>query len=266
MMDLHNHLIPGVDDGAASVAEATAALRLMWKQGVGTVLVTPHVDGSLTASPARLERRMAEIDAGWELLREIAGVHFPELRLERGAELMLDTPAPDLSDPRVRLAGSRAVLVEFTGFMVPPNAGEALRQLVELGTLPVIAHPERYEAVQGSPHLVQEWVDLGCRLQVNCGSLLGRYGDAARLAAFALLREGCASYLASDYHGRGRLAIQECEGLLVRLGGAEQLSLLLDHNPHRLLSDEPPLPVPPLELRRSWWQRVRETFSRPEPR
>lgn len=260
MMDMHNHLIPGVDDGASSLAEATAALRVLWRQGVRTVLVTPHLDASVTVHPERLAQRMAELDAGWECLREVAQVTFPDLRLARGAELMLDTPAPDLADPRVRLGGSRSVLVEFSGFMVPPHAVEALHQLVVLGTRPVIAHPERYGAVQLDPAIVDGWIEAGCRLQVNCGSLLGRYGSAARRTSLELLRLGQASYLASDYHARGRLPIRECEDLLVGLGGSEQLSLLLDHNPHRLLSDEPPLPVPPLEMQRSWWERVRERF------
>lgn len=252
MIDLHSHLIPEVDDGASSIREAHAALAAMREQGVHGVVATPHLDGSLTRSPERLEARLAEIDAGWKrLLKAARGQEG--LRLERGVELMLDTPRPDLSDPRLRLGGTSFVLVEFAGFAVPPNAVEALRGLVEGGYRPVVAHPERYGAVQSQPQRVAPWIEAGCHLQVNAGSLLGRYGTAARTAALALLREGAVSYLASDHHARGRIALAEARERLRAMGASEQGALLLAINPERLLDDLPPVPV--AALRRGAWGR-----------
>jgi protein-tyrosine phosphatase len=265
MIDIHTHLIPGVDDGAATLGEAHAALAELARQEVHAAVATPHLDGSLTRQPERLQRRLAELDAGWtRLLR--AGERHPRLRLERGVELMLDTPDPDLSDPRLRLGGTSFVLVEFAGMTVPPGETEALRRLAERGWRPVVAHPERYPAVQRDPARVAAWREAGCHLQVNAGSLLGRYGNAARAAAFELLRRGAVSYLASDHHARGTPHLEAARERLRDLGGSEQGALLLAINPERLLNDEPPLEVPALPpglLRRmlpGWWGGRRSEF------
>src|SRR5690242_5303918 len=145
MIDFHNHVVPGVDDGAADLPQALAALAAFAAQGVDTVVATPHVSGAATLDPAALARTLARLDRGWEALRAAAAADFPALRLERGAEVMLDVPAPDLADPRLRLAGTPFVLVEFPFMAVPPHAGEALARLREAGWRPVLAHPERYQ-------------------------------------------------------------------------------------------------------------------------
>jgi protein-tyrosine phosphatase len=121
MIDLHCHLLPGVDDGAADLDQARAALRTMTEQGVRGVVVTPHLDGSATRSPERLEAQLQRVATGWEAFRALRDSEQPELRIDRGAEVMLDTPDPDLSDPRVRMAGTAFVLVEFPFLQVPPR-------------------------------------------------------------------------------------------------------------------------------------------------
>src|SRR5687768_15502280 len=98
MIDFHNHVIPGVDDGAADLSQALAALEAFAAQGVGTVVATPHVSGASTLDPPVLQRTLARIDRGWEELCAAAAGAAAAVRLERGAEVMLDVPAPDLSD------------------------------------------------------------------------------------------------------------------------------------------------------------------------
>ena len=156
MIDLHNHLIPGVDDGAADAAEARAGVEAMAAQGVLRLVCTPHVNGSLTRDPAALAARLAELDGGWEALRE-AVRGGPAVELARGAEVMLDTPEPDLSDPRLRLAGTRYVLVEFPYMNVPPNGQNALFDLAMRGWKPVLAHPERYVNARADLADAAEW-------------------------------------------------------------------------------------------------------------
>ena len=244
MIDFHNHLAPGVDDGAADLEQARAALAALSGQGVHTLVTTPHLQGSLTARPERLHARLAELDAGWERLRALAAAEFPALRLERGAEVMLDTLTPDLSDPRTRLAGTPFALVEFAHMAVPPNADQPLFHLERNGWTPVLAHPERY----GGPVLAQaeHWRTLGTHLQVNAGSLVGRYGSHAREVAWRLLELGWADYLSSDYHARGRLSLDAARDALTARGGERQAELLLETNSARLLAGDPPLEVPPL--------------------
>lgn len=256
MIDFHNHLMPGVDDGAADPAQALEGLGAMWADGVRTVVTTPHFRGSLTRNPEAFAARMAELDGAWSTLCALGAEHFPSLRLERGAEISLDAPELDLSDARVRLGGSPFALIEFQGFSIPPRAANAFFQLKRGGVVPILAHPERYPGMQGSADLVEEWRSVGCHLQVNAGSVLGRYGDSACQAAMGLLARGEVSFLCSDYHTRGRLWLRQARDRIAEMGGAEQAELLTVENPTRMLAGDPPLPVPPLRGKRGWWGKI----------
>lgn len=254
MIDFHNHLIPGVDDGAADAAQSAEALRAFHEQGVRTVVATPHVNGSATMDPGALAERLAELDEGWAVLEAEAA--SSGVRVLRGAEIMLDVPAPDLSDPRLRLAGTSAVLVEFPFMNVPPNALQALFELTMAGWTPVLAHPERYGNAARDLSDAAEWVRVGAALQVNGGSLLGRYGKPAQELAWGLVERGLAAYLSSDYHARGRCPVADCRAELERRGGEEQARLLMEENPRRMLDGKPPLRVPPLAGQRPLWKRI----------
>jgi protein-tyrosine phosphatase len=257
MIDFHNHLIPGVDDGAASLDESRAALEAYRAQGATAVVATPHLRATLADTPAELDGYLAEVDAAWGRLRELGAAEFPGLRLERGFEVMLDTPSPRLSDPRLRLAGTAFVLVEFPFMSVPPNAETTLFGLKVSGWTPVIAHPERYANADAAGRAAAGWKHVGALLQVNAGSILGKYGPEARDRAWTLLEQGLADFVCSDYHARGTLHLAACREALAAAGGEEQARLLTEENPARLLAGEQPLPVAPLRRRsRSVWSRL----------
>jgi protein-tyrosine phosphatase len=256
MIDFHSHLIPGVDDGATDLEQSLAAIRAMRADGVEALITTPHLSGSLLARPERVEA-LERIDTGWEELREMVAREMPEFRIHRGAEVALDAPAPDLSDPRVRLAGTSFALVEFPFMNVPPRSENAIYELRMKGWRPVIAHPERYSGVDPGLAAVEDWLRVGGLLQVNCASLLGRYGSKAERIAWGLLERGWVSHLASDYHARGRLSIADARAALLERGGEEQARLLMERNPALLLKDEGPEEVPPLEPpRKPLWARI----------
>lgn len=254
-VDFHNHLLPGVDDGASSIEETRAGLQAMTADGVRTVIVTPHLRGMVTERPDQLAAALAEFDEALEAMRTLVAAEFSEIRLERGAEVMLDTPGLDLSDPRVRLAGTSFVLVEFPSLSVPPHSIQALYELKLKGWRPIVAHPERYHNLDGVD-LVEEWRTVGALMQVNAGSLVGRYGERASKLAWSLLERGWVDYLSSDYHARGRLRLTESWAALREAGGEEQLNLLSQVNPSRMLNGEDPIPVAPLQRRRSLWRRL----------
>jgi protein-tyrosine phosphatase len=256
--DFHNHVMPGVDDGAQTVEESTAALRAFAAEGVSRVIATPHVDASLGTRPEALQRRLDELDAGWARLLEAAADTGVEVL--RGAEVALDVPEPDVSEPRLRLAGTDFVLVEFAYMSVPPNSTNVLARIRRSGLIPVLAHPERYGALGSNPDLAQEWRDAGAFLQVNGGSLLGRYGEEAKRSAELLLARGLADYVCSDYHTRTGPWVSRYRQWLNEHDGSEQAALLMHVNPQRLVDNEPPIPVPPLLHQRNLWHRVRSIF------
>jgi protein-tyrosine phosphatase len=254
-VDFHNHLIPGVDDGAQTVEESIAALQCFRQDGVNVVVATPHLDASLTLEPELLKRRLDEIDEGWATLCAAAAREFPDMKLHRGCELALDVPSPDLSDPRLRLAGGRFVLMEFPFMTVPPRASHVIGSLRKTGYVPIIAHPERYHGVTGV-EAARKWRQTGALLQVNGGSLLGRYGAEPRKLALEMLAQSLVDFICSDYHARGEPQTREYEMLLIGMDGAEQARTLMQTNPARMIENLDPLPVAAIAGKQSLWRRI----------
>jgi protein-tyrosine phosphatase len=267
LTDLHSHLVPGVDDGARNLDESRDSLRRLRALGVRTVVTTPHLDGSLTRDPVVLEARLTEVDRAWESLRGMAEAEFSDLELLRGHEVMLDVPDPDLSDPRIHLADTDFVLVEWPGLQVPPSTLPVLDRLLRSGLRPIIAHPERYRGLDPETTLPGEWRSRGALLQVNFGSLVGRYGDLPFKRAATLLERGWVDLMASDFHGRSHLSpsLKEAEEVLSEWGGGDRFNLLAGVNPSRILRGQDPFPVFPLIVKKGVWQRLRNVF-RPRDR
>ena len=245
--DFHNHLVPGVDDGSRTVDDAMHSIARMAGAGVGAIITTPHLNASHISSPGYSDL-MSFLDGRWRGVRKAARGTFPGLDFRRGFEIRLDTPGPDLSDPRLRLGGTRFVLVEWPGFRVPATSPAVLARLAESGLIPVIAHPERYFGIDDELSMVHSWKRAGTYLQGSYGSLVGQYGPRPRTLILRLLRAGLLDYLSSDFHGRPGYTFHLEPGSeeLRRLGGEAQLELLGRVNPGRLFADELPLKVPPL--------------------
>lgn len=255
-VDLHNHLMPGVDDGAPDLAASRRGLEAMQADGVERLAVTPHFDASLTTRPDALARRMEELDRGWAALSALAREEFPRVQVTRAAEIMLDTPEPDFSDPRLRLGGGPYVLVEFPFALSPAFSGRVLAAIRSAGWKPVVAHPERYAAAPSIVRAAEAWRGAGAVLQVNGLSLIGRYGAEPKAAAEALFEAGLVDYLASDFHSRGRPLVQDYVVALRRASTDEVVELLTRTNPARILNGDAPLPVGAVRLRRHLWQRL----------
>jgi protein-tyrosine phosphatase len=236
----------------------------MTRQSIRRILTTPHIDGSLTLDPARLEARLGQVSEAWERASRAIRETFPEVSFHRGHEVCLDVPDVDFSDPRIRMAGTSFVLVEWPRLQLPPGTVGVIARIRERGFRPVVAHPERYAGMSAAIGVAGQWRDAGAALQVNYGSLVGRYGPDAQGNAIRLLRRGWVDYLASDFHGHARLEIYKDEAwaLLVEFGAEEILNYLSRTNPSRLLDDQPPLPVPILPPERRFWARFRRMLRR----
>jgi protein-tyrosine phosphatase len=261
--DLHSHLVPGVDDGSRTLEESLEGVERMWSAGVRRLVTTPHLNGSLSRDPELLRPRLEEVDQAWEELKAAVSERFPGLEFQRGHEVMLDIPDPDLSDIRLHLAETHFVLVEWPGLQVPPGTLPALERLVEKGIRPIIAHPERYRGLDKGTYMPGEWRAHGALLQVNYGSLLGRYGDLPRRRAFTLMERGWVDLMASDFHGRTHLSpnILEAREALLEAGGGPQFGLLAGVNPSRIFRGEDPLTVPPLPVRPGFLDRIKGVFQ-----
>lgn len=260
LVDFHNHLMPAVDDGAQSDEESLAAINAFKDDGVSVIITTPHVEGSITTRSGELATRLAELDVAFGRLQECAA-EAGGVRVERGVELLLDVPEPDLTDARLRLAGGNFFLMEFPYMMVPPHSDRAVAALSATGYTPIIAHPERYHGFWDTIELAAEWKQNGAFLQVNGGSLLGRYGANAQKTAIELLRRGWIDYICSDFHARGPTLVTQYRALLEGHGATEQAQMLMQTNPARVLSGQPPIPVAPIQIKGTLWARVKAVFG-----
>jgi protein-tyrosine phosphatase len=253
--DVHNHLLPGVDDGSRSMAETLRHLERFAAAGVAELVMTPHVAQPAAWDPGGLARRMDELARAFDrVLASCSGRgDLPTLHL--GQELF----APDethlatlLRHPQVGLGDTGFLLVEF-GF-APLERPEAVIDLARThGKRVVIAHPERYHyaSAEAGVAAARRWAELGAVLQVNLGSLSGHYEhwtEGSSTLGWRLLEEGLVHILASDDHGDGRPQVDRPGALrmLEERGAAEQALQLLSTNPFRLLRNEDPLPVAPL--------------------
>lgn len=223
-------------------------LRDFAASGVRTIVCTPHLEASRAAT-APYDRHVEIL----ELLRRRAPAG---LELALGWEIMLDIPGADLRSPRLGLGGSTAVLVEFSHGGVPPTASEELFRQRMSGIVPVLAHAERYWGT--TPERVEEWRGVGAVIQVDSAALRSQ-GRTQRLAV-ELLQRGLVDVIASDNHGDSR-SLASARDWLLEIGAEEQARLLTDTNPARLLANEPPLAVPPLEPRRGMLTRLRALFG-----
>ena len=263
LVDFHSHLMPGVDDGSRTLEEALEGIERMLAAGVGRIVTTPHFSGSLTRDPEAMAIRLEELDRAWEQVSGAVAERWPDLAFGRGVEVRLDDPAVDPGDPRLRLDGGTSVLVEWTGFRVPPRSNDLLHALVAAGHRPVIAHPERYGEKGSDLGLIRSWRSQGALLQVNHGSFLGRYGKEAQRSAELLLGAGLVDCLCTDFHGRPgyKLLLPAVRERFRRAGFDDAFVQLSGVNPGRVLDGEDPLPVGPISLDVSLWKKVRSRFG-----
>jgi protein-tyrosine phosphatase len=262
--DFHNHLVPGVDDGSGTVEDALEGLERMTRVGFARVVTTPHLDASLLIrEPLSAAEYLERVGEGFRQVSAGAATRFPELDLRRGHEVRLDVPDCDFSDERLRLGGTSFVLVEWPRFQIPPETVAVLTRFRAQGFRPIVAHPERYANVSRELALLAQWKRAGAYLQMNYGSLVGRYGSEVRNAALVLLREGLVDYLCTDFHGRPELRLYTEEAIqkLESVGASELLTILGATNPQRMFMDEAPLSAPRLHMERGFWGKVRGLFT-----
>lgn len=219
LVDIHCHLLPSVDDGAADLAESLAMARMSVEQGVGTVVCTPHQLGFFHDNHgADLRRRVADLQA--ELQRQsipLTVLPGADVRIEDGmVELLVSGEVLSLGDHR------RHVLLELPHELYFPLEG-VLEKLAAVGMVGVLSHPERNAGLLSRPALVDSLIERGCLMQVTAGSLSGAFGLASREMARRMAQRGAIHFLSTDGHGatRRRPRLGEAYAETERLVGEE---------------------------------------------
>lgn len=236
-IDIHSHILPGVDDGAGSMEESIAMLRQAQKEGIGAVILTPH---------QKPERKCVSVRGIREnivrLQREMERQHI-QIALYPGSELLYHHGLRErLAEGSVcTLAGSRYVLVEFLPDENWQYIRDGLYDLACGGYRPVVAHVERCMQLAAEPEKVRELINMGCYIQMNAGSITGLSGLAMKRGARRLLKEELVHFVATDAHretGKRSVQLKKCAAYLAKKYGQDHADRLLYRNAEKILTDE----------------------------
>lgn len=238
MIDLHCHILPGLDDGARDEWEALAMAEIAVKDGLTTIVATPHLlDQGYRGARERIGARVSDFN---EKLR-LAGI---PLHILAGAEVMAAPEVPEYfrsGDLPTLDASGRYLLIEFPFREFPCYLERVLFELQVAGVTPVLAHPERYSYLRHSPNLLLPYINNGLLAQINAGSLLGYFGEEVRQAAEILVTHGMAHLVATDAHrarGARKPVLSSCRQELTALIGKEGAKRFLEENPAGIIAGE----------------------------
>jgi protein-tyrosine phosphatase len=250
MVDIHSHILWGLDDGAASVEDSVAMLKAAALGGTTDIVATPHSNSRYEYDGALVEARIAEL----AFLTEDAP------RIHRGCDFHLsyENIAECLRFPsKYTINGHGYLLVEFSDLFIPPTIEEVFRQFQERGVTPIITHPERNNLLAQKHELVEGWVAQGCLSQVTAQSLTGRFGRTPESYAWELLEKGLAHFVASDAHDpEGRHPrLDEARGAVANRLSEDAAARFFTHNPGAVIAGKQlPEPSATSKPKKKWYQ------------
>lgn len=238
MIDIHAHILPRLDDGSPDMDCSIEMAELAAESGVTAIIATPHCN-QRGVFENYVSEELSELLENFK--NELHKIGTP-LEVYMGAEVYgAENAARLFREGRLpTLGGSRYMLTEFDFFADIEYMQWMLSELLDAGCVPVIAHPERYVGLQKHPRIIEKWLTAGMGIQINKGSLFGRFGASAAKLAHYLLREGMVTCIASDAHGaRVRTTDMSPAMELLSMEYSDGLAqLLLIDNPERILRDQ----------------------------
>jgi protein-tyrosine phosphatase len=238
MIDIHSHILPGIDDGARSLDEALSMLRMAIEQGVTTQVLTPHIH------IGRYDNTKQDIEERFKVFSEQVDATNLPIKLLLGAELRIGPEimalvAADAIPCLGEVEGKRTFLLEFPRNEISFGSDNLVRWLLAKNYLPVIVHPERNSTFLHHREKLKVFIDLGCPLQITASSLSGKFGAEAQQMAEELLIAGEVSVIASDCHnlkGRSPDLLAGYEHAKSLIGHQAALSLV-NGNPKNITSN-----------------------------
>jgi len=241
MVDIHCHILPGLDDGAEALDISLTMAEDAIADGITHIIATPHASSEF---PFEFAKVRAAVD---ELRSHFAG----RLKLASGCDFHLNHENLQAlrRDPRPYCLNQKDyLLVEFNEFSIPLAMDQTLHELRLAGLHPVVTHPERNTILRTRPQRLQKWMELGCYVQITAGSLTGVFGSTAQQFAWNLLRRGMVHFIASDAHNTARRPLKlkfAFDEIAERLGEQPARFLLID-NPLAAFEGRPLVYVPEL--------------------
>jgi protein-tyrosine phosphatase len=230
MVDIHSHILYGLDDGADTLDTSLAMVRLAAGTGTTDIVATPHANNSYEYDPEKIRERIKELQCHCGAIPKIhPGCDF---------HLSFGNIENALINPnRYTVNGRCYLMVELPDHVLPPNLGRAFEHMLSAGMIPVITHPERNRVLWTEERQFNAWLEQGCHAQVTAQSLEGSFGRRAREIAFRLIQDGRAQFVASDGHDTEHRPprLDRAFALVSEKHGESVAQRLFVHNPRCVL-------------------------------
>jgi protein-tyrosine phosphatase len=246
MIDLHAHILPGVDDGAQDMEEALEMARVGVEDGLQHLVATPHTGLGKSTTKADVQEQVAS-------LQENLQAEGIPLQLHVGAEVYIDSNLSQLvmEERAFTIDGSRYLLLELPFQQYPIYTGQVIFSAQTKGIVPILAHPERNRVLQGNLGLLEDLVRRGVLIQVNAGSLLGSFGHRVQRTAEAMLVHNLSHIIASDAHSLyfRPPVLSEAVAYASKLVGGREAEAMVTTVPQSVIDDRLISVPEPLEFR-----------------
>lgn len=235
-VDIHTHILPGVDDGARDLSNAVDLLKQARKQGTGAVVLTPHYRGRYRGNEKQ------KLESVFAQLQQAVQKECPEMELYLGCEIGYEMDVSEmLAGGRLpTMNGTQYVLLEFREGSFRSRFLDGVLEVLNFGYIPIIAHVERYDAFRNNPRLADEVTALGALLQVNADSVMGKCGFGIKLYCHKLLKSHMVHFIATDAHDHKVRTpdLKDCYQKIRRKYGRTYAELLFIRNPRGMLAGE----------------------------
>lgn len=236
LIDIHSHILPGVDDGADSLAMSMRMLKIAADDGISKIVLTPH------NKPGHRHIHFSKMASRVEELQEIMAEENIEIELYIGSELYYRSGLSEEIENGMSatLAGSRYVLLEFTPLEDFDYIRNGCYALLTCGYYPVLAHVERYQNVCSKKYGIDELIDMGCYIQVNAGSVMGKAGPKAKRFVRNILKRRQVHFIATDAHDLKKRSpcLSDCANFISKKYGEDYSEKLFCENPMCVIGDK----------------------------
>jgi protein-tyrosine phosphatase len=230
-VDIHSHILYGVDDGARTREQSVKMLEVAFQAGTSDIVATPHANGHYAFTPTAIAEQIAELSAD-TAVRIYPGCDF---------HLEFENIEDALAHPtKYTINHKTYLLVEFPDFGIFSETDAILARLIDGGMAPIITHPERNRELQRRLDDIARWVRLGCYVQVTAGSYTGTFGRGAKRCASELMQRGLTHFVASDAHDVHfrSPSLSEAYSLLAEEWGEQLIRPLFVENPRAVLTGD----------------------------
>jgi len=247
MVDIHSHILPGLDDGSQSLQDSIAMVKMAAESGTTDIVATPHASRHHSFKPDAVEERAAELAAAVPGIRIYTGCDF---------HLSFDNIQDALRHPRKYTINQKQyLLVEFPDVVTFNTTRQIFEELRGAGMFPIVTHPERNTFLQENMAEITKWVADGAYIQITAQSFLGLFGRRARDTANDLTKHGLVHFVASDAHDltHRTTSLRESFDYVAAKFGKDLAESLFVANPEAVVAGDP-LPEPVAPRPKPWFQ------------